>query len=99
MNYRFKYRPLALALYEALSEDAFYVAMEKSASGSLLQRKAAMLRYYDYSTQAGRRYGALFATNGQAAGASVWSQPLSDDICNTKQPYLDESGGQHAETR
>lgn len=84
MNYHFKYRPLALALYEALNEDAFYVAMEESASGSPLQRKEAMLRYYDYSMQEGRRYGALFATNGRAVGASVWSQPLNDDICKQK---------------
>ncbi len=84
MNYQFKYRPLALALYEALTEDAFYVAMEASASGSPLQRKEAMLRYYDYSMQEGRRYGTLFATSGRAAGASVWSQPLSNDIYKQK---------------
>lgn len=77
MTYQFKYRPLALALYEALTEDAFYVAMENGAAGSPAQRKEAMLRYYDYSMQEGRKYGSLFITNGRAAGASIWLKPLA----------------------
>ena len=77
MNYPFKYRPLALALYEALTEDAFYVAMENGTAGSPVQRREAMLRYYDYSMQEGRKYGAVFITSGLAAGASIWLQPLA----------------------
>ena len=92
MDYQFKYRPLALALYEALTGDAFYVAMENSASGSPAQRREAMLRYYDYSMQEGRRYGALFATNGRAVGASIWSKPLtgttSQQMAGEKKGFL-----------
>ena len=79
-SYRFKYRPLSEALYEALTEDAFYIAMENSVAGSPTRRKDAMLRYYDYSLREGRKYGALFAPNGQAVGASIWSKPIENRV-------------------
>ena len=77
--YRFAYRELSKALYAALTEDAFYITMEKSAHGSPAERREAMLRYFDYSLQEGRRYGRLQVAAEGPVGASIWSRPLDGD--------------------
>ena len=47
MNYEFKYRKYAEALYDALQYNAFYITMEKSII--IGSSKEAMIRYMDYS--------------------------------------------------
>lgn len=96
-DYQFQYLPLAEALYEALTEDAFYIAMERSVPGSSTQRREAMLRYYDFSLQEGRKYGDLYAPNGKAVGASIWSKPFNGDDskhrAEEKKAFLQEHMG------
>lgn len=97
MNYTFNFRELAEALYDALTEDAFYLSMEQSVSGATKQRREAMFRYYDYSMQEGRKYGDLVVPNGQAFGASIWSRPvngtLSKRMANEKKAFLRKNMG------
>ena len=97
MPYTYEFRELSEVLYGALTEDAFYVAMEHSVSGIPAQRREAMLRYYDYSMQEGRKYGDMVASNGQAFGASIWSRPvngnLSKQMANEKKAFLKEYMG------
>ena len=80
MNYLFEYRELSEALYDALTEDAFYITMERSVSGGSVQRREAMLRYYDYSMKEARKYGRLYRPTGKAFGASIWSKPVSGEL-------------------
>jgi GNAT superfamily N-acetyltransferase len=79
MNDDVKYRALSEALYDALINDAFYIAMEKSVAGRRDQRREAMLRYYDFSMRESRKYGHLVTPDGNAFGAAIWSMPLNGD--------------------
>ena len=81
--YHFEYRNLAESLYAALTEDAFYIAMENSVCAPKKMRREAMLRYYDYSLREARTYGALHAFKGKAIGASIWSLPVSPRVSKT----------------
>ena len=91
-QYTFNFRDVAAALYAALVEDAFYIAMEKSVIGDASQRREAMLRYYDYAMQEGHRYGLLFIPGGQSCGASIWSRPVKGrmkrQMADEKQTFL-----------
>lgn len=80
MTEPFQFRALSEMLYDALAEDAFYIAMENSVPGGPVRRREAMLRYYDYSMREGRKYGVLYVPDGQAFGASIWSRPLEDAL-------------------
>ncbi|WP_319406606.1 GNAT family N-acetyltransferase [uncultured Desulfosarcina sp.] len=80
MNYLFKYRVFAESLYDALTEDAFYITMECSVFGGSHQRREAMLRYYDYSMKEARKFGRLYRPTGKAFGASIWSKPVSGEL-------------------
>lgn len=75
MNYEFKYRKYAEALYYALQDDAFYMTMKKSiVNGSSTE---AMIRYMDYSIKEGERYGEIFIPDNHDNGVSVWAKPLN----------------------
>ena len=77
MDYQFRYRLLAETLYQALTEDAFYITMEKSVvEGS---GREAMIRYMDYSMVEAARYGKLLIANDRKSGAAIWSQPLPEE--------------------
>lgn len=78
MSYEFFHRPLADALRRALSEDAFYIEMEKSADGDAAERREAMVRYMDYSMKEARDTGVLRLW--EALGASLWTKPLSEAV-------------------
>lgn len=83
MEYEFSYRILAETLYEALTEDAFYITMEKSVvNGSA---REAMIRYMDYSMIEAERYGALLISADQQSGAAIWSRPQERQIEEEKQ--------------
>ena len=58
MNYAFKYRRYAEALYDALKDNPFYKTMEKSIDNG--SAKEAMIRYLDYSIIEGEQYGKIF---------------------------------------
>ncbi|MBB1486803.1 GNAT family N-acetyltransferase [Oceanospirillum sediminis] len=74
-----KYRPLAEALYHALTADAFYQTMEQSVEDPE-QKKALMLCYLDYSMVESEQYGELFIPEGEAYGTSIWSMPLEREL-------------------
>ena len=77
MDYEFSYRSLAETLYQALTEDAFYITMEKSVvEGSA---REAMIRYMDYSMIEAKQFGKLLISSDRKSGAAIWSQPLSEE--------------------
>jgi GNAT superfamily N-acetyltransferase len=92
IGYQFTRRSTAEALYWALQDDAYYQAMERSASDDPAAAKEAMLRYFDYSMMEGRRYGELVLLDDEAIGASVWTKPvdeaLADQISLEKKTFL-----------
>jgi len=79
MNFKFKYRKYAEALYEALREDAFYIAMEASVHGRRAAREA-MLKYMEFSMGEGETYGELYIPGDHDYGASIWAKPLSREL-------------------
>ena len=82
MCYLFTYRQFAEALYLALLDDAFYIAMERSVvDGSA---REAMLRYMDYSMVEAQTYGRLFIPDGHEHGVSIWSLPLPKEAAQEK---------------
>jgi GNAT superfamily N-acetyltransferase len=77
MDYEFIYRYLAETLYQALTEDAFYITLEKSvAEGSA---REAMIRYMDYSMVEAAQYGKLLISSDRKSGAAIWSRPLPEE--------------------
>ena len=78
MDYKFKYKNFAEALYEALSNDAFYITMEKSVNNG--SSKEAMLRYMDYSMLEAEKYGDLIIPEHHEHGASIWAKPLEKEL-------------------
>ena len=76
MEFTFKYRNHAEALYRALTDDAFYIAMENAVLKEE-SSKEAMLRYMDYSMREADLYGCLYIPPGRDYGTSVWSRPLT----------------------
>lgn len=78
MNYQFKYQEMSQALYEALKDDPFYIAIERSID----DREHAthkMLKYFDYSIYESQKYGEILIPEGNAYGVSVWTKPVTDD--------------------
>jgi GNAT superfamily N-acetyltransferase len=82
--YLFKYLNFAEALYQALSPDSFYIAMENSVAGNSIVKKEAMLRYMDYSMIEAEIFGELFIPTEHQYGTSVWAKPLSKELENEK---------------
>lgn len=78
MSYEFFHRPLAEVLRRALSEDAFYVEMEKSADGAAAERREAMVRYMDFSMKEARETGVLRLW--ESLGASLWTKPVNEAV-------------------
>ena len=77
MQYDFLDRNLAEALHAALTEDAFYIAMETSVSDATHDRREAMFRYFDYSMREAHLDGHLDVHEDSAA--AIWNLPLSGD--------------------
>ena len=78
MNYEFKYRKYAEALYDALQDNAFYITMEKSIDNG--SSKEAIIRYMDYSIIEGEKYGEIFIPEDHDYGVSVWVKPLNKKL-------------------
>ncbi len=97
MTYPFMNKEIALALYEALTEDPFYITMEKHSSTDAAAAKEAMLRYMDYSMKEARTHGELRIPKNENHGASLWSKPvetaLGQKISKGKKQFLEEHLG------
>lgn len=78
-----KYRRYSEAFYVALTNDPFYIAMEKSVERSL-DPKEAMLCYYDYSILEAEKFGHLWLPEEPPYGGAVWSVPLNSDEASKK---------------
>ncbi len=78
-SYTFMNRPAAQALYFALTQDPFYITLEKKSSPDPDAAREAMLRYMDYALREARDHGRLTFTPDKASGAAIWSIPLPRD--------------------
>ena len=67
----------AMALYAALKDDPFYVALE-AAVADRSNSTDAMLAYYAYSILEAERYGLVLRPDGEPVGLSLWSLPLDE---------------------
>ena len=76
MTYTFTYEKYAQALYPALLDDAFYMAMKDSVKGNHLSSSEAMVRYMDYSMVEAEKFGELVLPEKGHYGAAIWSKPL-----------------------
>jgi len=76
MTYPFMNKAISSALYEALTQDPFYITLEQRASIDPATAKKAMLKYMDYSMKQARAHGYLCLTKEPSYGASLWSKPL-----------------------
>ena len=76
MTYIFTYEKIAQALYPALLEDAFYMAMKASVKGNNPSPSQGMVRYMDYSMVEAEKFGELVLPEKGHYGASIWSKPL-----------------------
>ena len=83
MSFQFSYREYAVALYAALAEDAFYIAMERSVTQTA-SCKDAMLRYLDYSMVEASIYGELHIPKDHQYGVSVWLKPCNSRLQTKK---------------
>ncbi|QFT12917.1 N-acetyltransferase [Vibrio sp. THAF190c] len=101
MNYQLKYQEMSHALYEALKDDPFYIAIE-SAIDDRENARQKMLKYFDYSIDESQKYGELLIPEGDAYGVSVWSRPIADDIelqrSKSKKAFLLTELGENALT-
>ena len=92
MTYSFMNKAIAMALYEALTEDPFYITLEKRSSIDPAAAKKAMLRYLDYSMREAQAHGELCLAKDLVHGASLWSKPVDPaqglQISNEKKQFL-----------
>ena len=79
MDFKFKYRKFAEALYNSLSEDAFYITMEHSVE-CRDSSKEAMLMYMEFSMIEGEKYGELYIPEDHDYGVSIWTKPLNQEL-------------------
>jgi len=79
-GYKFKYRDFAEALYEALISDPFYSFLQQKVEGDVLNKKEAMIKYFDYSLIEGEKYGQLHLPKAHNHGVSIWSTPVDSSI-------------------
>ncbi len=77
--YHYMNKDIAQALYRALTEDPFYISLEKSHGNSPAAAKEAMLQYYDYAMQEARSHGVYIETPDKTSGAGIWSLPPTND--------------------
>lgn len=97
MTYPFMNKQIATALYGALTDDPFYITLERHASTDAATAREAMLRYMDYSMREARTHGKLHMLENQNHGASIWSKPvdteLGQQISEEKKQFLQDHLG------
>ena len=76
MSYELRYPDAAQALFEALSDDPFYMTLASAASYEAADARAAMLRYFDYSLVEADTHGRVIFADNMRNGAAAWSVPL-----------------------
>ena len=75
----------AAALYAALKDDPFYVALEAAVADRSNSRNA-MLAYYACSILEAERYGLVLRPDSEPVGLSLWSLPLDEaEVADNKQ--------------
>ncbi len=79
MDFKFKYKKYAEALYHSLREDAFYITMENSVTGKN-SSKEAMLMYMEYSIIEAEKNGILYIPENHHYGLSVWTKSISQEL-------------------
>lgn len=77
--YKFLNKDIAQALYRALTEDPFYISLEKNHPLSPEAAREAMLQYYDYAMKEARSHGVFIETPDGTSGAGIWSLPPAND--------------------
>ncbi|WP_121812688.1 GNAT family N-acetyltransferase [Mucilaginibacter kameinonensis] len=82
--YTYQYKELALALYEALIPDPFYVELLRGGYGDEDDKQEILMRYMDYSMTEGEKYGRLTIAGDIPYGAAIWSRPLDQATENKK---------------
>jgi len=82
--YTYKYQGLALALYQALIPDPFYIELLRDITGSEQEKQEILMRYMDYSMTEGEKYGRLTIAGNPSYGAAIWSKPLDPATDNEK---------------
>ena len=70
-SYKFMNKNIAWALYRALTEDPFYIRLEKSHPLSPEAAKQVMLQYYDYAMKEAVSHGELVVTPDGISGAGT----------------------------
>ncbi len=103
MTYPFMNKAISIALYEALTQDPFYITLEQRASIDPATAKEAMLKYMDYSMKEARDHGNLGLTKELAQGACLWSKPVDKALGlqitqNKKQFLLEHLGRESLDT-
>ena len=92
MTYSFMNKAIAHALYEALTQDPFYITLEQRVSIDPATAKKAMLKYMDYSMKEALAHGKLSRTKDLEKGACLWSKPVEKalglQIANAKKQFL-----------
>ncbi len=95
--YTFINRPVAKALYHSLTQDPFYITLEKQSNPDPETAREGMFRYYDYALQEARGHGRLIFTPDQISGAAIWSRPLEEKkaktLSNLKKEFIREHLG------
>jgi ribosomal protein S18 acetylase RimI-like enzyme len=93
----FMNKAIASALYEALTEDPYFITLEQKTSVDPATAKKAMLRYMDYSMKDALRHGKLCLTKELTHGASLWSKPvgnaLGQQIAKEKKQFMQDHLG------
>lgn len=85
--YTYKYKDLALALYESLIPDPFYIELLREIPGGQQEKQEALMRYMDYSMTESEKYGQLTIAGDPPYGAAIWSKPL-DTATDTEKNLL-----------
>ncbi|MFC0517004.1 GNAT family N-acetyltransferase [Mucilaginibacter angelicae] len=85
--YPYKYKDLALALYEALIPDPFYIELLREIPGGQQEKQEALMKYMDYSMTESEKYGHLTIAGDAPYGAAIWSKPL-DAATDTEKSLL-----------
>ncbi len=83
MDYKIKYPIFADALYAALTDDPFYITMEKSVEDKN-QGPVKMREYLDYSMREALQYGELYFPTTHQYGVSIWSKPIPEKVAAAK---------------
>ena len=103
MTYSFMNKAIAHALYEALTQDPFYITLEQGASIDPARAQKAMLKYMDYSMKEALAHGKLCRTKDLTKGACLWSKPVAPPLDlqiakKKKQFLLDHLGRESLDT-